>query len=160
MHSVLVDGLMSTLEEEAALIRLHVTARSFQKLSNPSFGQSSKSQGLLKNISIPIPSCYRSRRELSRARWGQWRPGEMTEGTRTSQPRPAARAPARAASPAPERRSLCVRLALRLLYSLFRLSSRRSLLLSAARFTPENPTAVPVQGHDQSARCRSRAAPF
>lgn len=64
----------------------------------------------------------------------------MTEG-RTSQPRPAARAPARAASPAPAR-SLCVQTcAAAPVQPVRALLPEIALLLSAARFTPENPTA-------------------
>ena len=83
---------------------------------------------------------YRSKKRAVKGKLGTVEAGEMTEGP-TSQPRPAARAPARAASPAPAR-SLCVQTcAAAPVQPVRALLPEIALLLSAARLTPENPTA-------------------
>lgn len=83
----------------------------------------------------------------------------MTEGP-TSQPRPAARAPARAASPAPAR-SLCVQTcAAAPVQPVRALLPEIALLLPAASVNARKPQGWPClfRGHDQSARCRRQEA--
>lgn len=88
---------------------------------------------------------YRSKRAV-KGKVGTVEAGEMTEG-RTSQPRPAARAPARAASPAPAR-SLCVQTcAAAPVQPVQALLPEIALLLSGLGSRQKTPRlAVPVQG--------------